>query len=160
MLDNFVDWLTNHVEPHPSIQFIEGTDMELRTLKYRLEELWNNTPGDEAKKKDEVAKEITRILDLVFKQSASDPLGRALPVLGNDLLATMGDATGPVSITFEIRNLYGEPLNPHFYLRKLERTAGELAPSPPFQSTDNFKDARLKDDATKPLAIRYLSWRC
>ncbi len=79
---------------------------------------------------------------------------RALPVLGNDLLATLGDDKSPVLITFEIRNLYGEPLNPHFYLRKLEQNAGDLAPSPPFQLTDNSKDARLQDDPNKFLAIR------
>ncbi len=35
MLDSFLEWMRTHGEPHPSIEFIEGTDNELRTLKYR-----------------------------------------------------------------------------------------------------------------------------
>jgi hypothetical protein len=149
IFSNFEKWLVTPAHRHRSLEFVPKSADSFGILKYKLKELWEKgvTPDEKKKLVDE---EIKKALDEVFAQSAGDTLVHGLPIQGGDVLASIGKDV-PVELVFDIRNFYGEPLNPHFYLRKLERTAGELTP-PPFKADDN-QAPRIKESG-EYLAIR------
>ncbi len=135
IFDNFKIYVGDNTKIHLSLDFIPDIPLSLVTLKSTLLKLWNSTP-DPGERQRIVAAEIDRVLDQVLNRSLEDLMLFGLPVQGNDVLCSAGNATSPAEVTFEIRNLYGEPLNVHYYLNKIEKTPKELAPSPPFPAGD------------------------
>lgn len=153
ILEKFNAYRTDPTKDHRVLDFIpdlrSGPTLLLKTLRFRLLEVWNTT-SDDSERQVRIAAEIDNAIDAVVFHSASDTL-RALPIRGADLLCTLGSSTSSANVSFEIRNLYGEPLNPHFYLRKLGRTPTELAPTPPFPNTEPLSRIKPTDQF---LAIR------
>lgn len=137
LLNAFTAYTANHAQIHPALLFILPADPKkpsllVNTLLVQLLSIWNTTsdPGERAQQVDN---EIDAALDIFLANSAKDTF-KGLQILKDDTLFSLTGAD--LSIGLEIRNLYGEPLNPHFYLRRLgDDPAGnptELAPVPPF----------------------------
>jgi len=152
ILESFIAWKGDHSQLHRSLDFIWKTDKSVH-LKDHLLETWNKGK-DPDESKSLVEKEITAVLDDVFKKSGDDPIANGLPIQAGDLIATSGGVQDRlIELVFEIRNLYGEPINPHFYLKRLERTsADDLAPAPPFKTDEPAP--RIKNDPGSFLPIR------
>ena len=153
ILDKFTIYRGDHSKVHRVLTFVDRNRVpkSLTQLKDRLMDAWNSTPDDGERRK-RVDAEIDQNLDVVFSLSVTDTLLHGLPVEGADLLCTVGDSTAPAEVTFEIRNLYGEPLNPHFYLKNIAGTSVDLTPVPPFPAGD-LPAPRLKA-TDQPLFVR------
>jgi hypothetical protein len=148
----FNAWRGDNTKTHKVLYYIiEPADSTILLKDVLLAE-WNKGISEtDAKKR--VDEKITETLDKIFATGLLNPLGNSLPVEGADTLASIGTAALPVELIFEIRNLYGEPINPHFYLRKLEKPTGALTPRPPFRSDDD-QTPRKKTSSDQPLPIR------
>ncbi|HEY2963644.1 MAG TPA: hypothetical protein VGJ37_14580 [Pyrinomonadaceae bacterium] len=131
ILDNFMVFVGDQKKIHRTLNFIPDIGpTQLKTLKAILLEAWNSKPIEDRQKKVDAA--IDNALDQILSLSVNDPLLRGLPVQGEDVLCAIGDSKSPSTVIFEIRNLYGEPLNPHFYLKSIGGTHADLTPAPPF----------------------------
>lgn len=153
ILTKFREFQADNKKIHRVLTFIDTTTGS-KTLRVRLKEAWDSTPIDSEKQK-RVDAEIDKNLDTVFNLSASDPVKFGLPVTGADVLCVIGDRSSQTTVVFEIRNLYGEPLNPHFYLKNIGKTPTDLAPVPPFKAiepsprfrpTDHYMAIRIPKD--------------
>jgi hypothetical protein len=148
ILDKFMVYVGDQTKVHRTLNFIPGPTSP-KNLRVRLWEAWNSNPIDERQKK--VDAEIDSALDQILSLSINDALLRGLPVQGQDVLCTIGDSASPSTVILEIRNLYGEPLNPHFYLSSIGGTHANLTPNPPFPNTVPPPRFRVPD---RPLFIR------
>lgn len=150
ILDAFMVYVGDQTKVHRSLNFIpDVSPTQLLTLKAILLDLWRKTPIDQRQKK--VDAEIDRVIDLVLNLSLGDPVMLGLPIQVNDVLCPIGDSRAAATVTFEIRNLYGEPLNPHFYLNSIGGSHANLTPTPPFQVKVPAPRFRATD---RPLFIR------
>ena len=152
LFTKFNDWRVDNSKTHKVLYYIIDAAESTSLLKDVLLAEWNKgvTPTDSKRRVDE---KIEETLDKIFDTGFLNPLGDSLPVEGADTLASIGTAALPVELIFEIRNLYGEPINPHFYLRKLEQMSGQLTPRPPFKLDDN-QTPRMKAGSDQSLPIR------
>lgn len=152
LFTKFSDWRVDNSKKHKVLYYIIDSEASTALLKDVLLAEWNKgvTPTDAKRRVDE---KIEETLNKIFDTGFLNPLGDSLPIEGADTLASIGTAALPVELIFEIRNLYGEPINPHFYLRKLEQAIGQLTPRPPFKLDDN-QAPRLKAGSDQPLPIR------
>lgn len=88
---------------------------------------------------------INPALDIWLASSATDTL-QGLPVAATNSLFTLNNT----SLDVEIRNFYGEPLHPQYYLRRLGQKPTDLAPTPPFPTND----VPPRSEASTPTLIR------
>jgi hypothetical protein len=149
----FDDWHGDNNKLHPTMDFIPDYGHAFAPMKIILKAACDAGKNDDEKKAN-VDREIKTALGYVFDRSTIDTVHNALPVIPGDLLISIGDKDSPAAVTLEMRNLYGEPINPRFYLKKLQPiAANELAPVPPF-AADEQPQARIKDATDKSLPIR------
>ena len=124
-------------------------------LLYKLEKIWNEFIANEIERESRINSEINKSIETFLKNSSNDSLD-GVKVRGGDIIFSLGDGMSKVELKLEIRNLYGEPLNPHFYLRRLGENPTDLAPVPPFPTAppdDADPPARIKP-ANGPLQAR------
>jgi len=149
----FDEWLPTEKNPHPALGFIPDVGQSFYPLKYILKDAWN-AGSDPDDKKARVDAAIKAALVFVFDKSSQDTLYQGMPLKAGELIANIGDKDSPAVVTLEIRDLYGEPINPRFYLKKLQPIAtDQLAPVPPF-TADEQPLARTKEPTDQFLPIR------
>src|SRR5215813_2204104 len=149
----FDEWMADNNKLHPSMWFVPDFGHGFAPLKIIFKAAWEagKDPDD---KKAKVDAEIKEALRWVFERSSQNTLYQGMPVKAGELPANIGDKDSPAAVTLEIRNLYGEPINPGFYLKKLQPiAANELAPVPPF-TADEQPLARIKEATDQFLPIR------
>lgn len=140
--DSYATYQGARTNIHPSLFFVPNPGKP--DWLYQVLDKISEEALSETEKEKKINEQIEAALNTFLSESQKDTFA-GFKVKRADILFTIDPPNAQVKL--EIRNLYGEPLHPHYYLRRLGESETELAPTPPFPAappSDANPQARTK----------------